>query len=353
VTRGRPQAITWRARERRPRAGFPEDRRHPDCRCGTPLRGGRQGGDLARRHARGPPTSRSSCRLRDQGCSTRHGGGELTDALTVRPREGRGYLRSCRIDPHHAHRHCLTRPRRNRRRSRGAASHAVFAMSGGLRRSTRGPACTGLCQRGRCGVARCLLALRRGRAVARRALGRVRGKRRPTQRHGRRRPQACAGEDRTLEVVLARRPFGCRSRQTEPGDEKRAPSISPDLERVRGRSPSPWLHVREYVAAGEEALALPSRRKASRDRHREGARSALGAEGWRWKALRIVVAGGSSWTAGDERSWPPRRPRHATSEAGSTGQRQGCQRYGECRERAEERTPRDNPRPPTEADPAS
>jgi hypothetical protein len=38
---------------------------------------------------------------------------------------GAGYLRSGRIDPYRAHRHCLDHPRRNRRWILGVASHAA------------------------------------------------------------------------------------------------------------------------------------------------------------------------------------------------------------------------------------
>jgi hypothetical protein len=116
------------------------------------------------------------------------------------------YLCSSRIGPRHAHRHRLDHPRCNRRWPRDAASHAALAKSGDPRCSNSWQACTARSR---------YRWVRRGSlpAFARKSRGlshvarprRAREKRRPTQRHGRKRPPACAGEDRTLEVMLARR----------------------------------------------------------------------------------------------------------------------------------------------------
>jgi hypothetical protein len=135
--------------------------------------------------------------------------GNSPRSLTGLPARGMEYLRSWRIGPYHAHSHCFTHPRRNRRWNRDVASHAASrrAVAFGAPPSGR------LVLSGRryrwCGVARCLLSLGRGRAVACRVLRRKRagsgGQRNGTGSPTKRGPPAGAGEDRTLEVVLARR----------------------------------------------------------------------------------------------------------------------------------------------------
>ena len=80
-----------------PCAGFPEGRKHPGCRDGAPLRGGRRDGDLDRRVTRkGSPTFQTT---RDatvtKGCSTsREEGSHLSPfAGTAYEREGRSFAR--------------------------------------------------------------------------------------------------------------------------------------------------------------------------------------------------------------------------------------------------------------------
>jgi len=88
-------------RRRPPRAGFPGGGKHPDCRDGTPLRGGSRNGDLGRRVMRkGLQPSEYACRPTTTGCSIRDGGGEPPDTLSrLARREGRGTFNSARIGP--------------------------------------------------------------------------------------------------------------------------------------------------------------------------------------------------------------------------------------------------------------
>jgi hypothetical protein len=60
------------AQKRSPRAGFPEGRKHPGCRDGAPLRGGRRDGDLGRRVIRkvSPSFSKTRVTPATTGCST-------------------------------------------------------------------------------------------------------------------------------------------------------------------------------------------------------------------------------------------------------------------------------------------
>jgi hypothetical protein len=181
------------------------------------------------------------------------------------------------------------------------------------------------------------------------------GKRGPTQRHGLIHEMALTsrrariGRSRSCSRVVE----CCRSRQTVAGAEKRTLSISPDLDSVQGRAPSLKLHVRKYEALSEETLAPSSRRNLHVTVFESGCEPAHGAGRWRWKASRIVVAGGSSRNACMSRSRLARRtiePRE--SEVRATRKRQGCQRYGGSG-RARKKTPRRNPERPAEADRAS
>lgn len=180
--------------------------KHPDCRDGTPLRGGSRDGDLDRRVMRKAPTFRAHVAPMTMGCSTRQGGGEPLDALSRLAARGTKVpsLQANRLTLTLSHR--LNHPRRNRRWTRGVASHAA----------SRGTVTFGALPPGRLALLRetasmvwcgSLPALPRKREGYRmpRASKEAHGKRRPTRRNGRKRPHADASEDRTLEVVLARR----------------------------------------------------------------------------------------------------------------------------------------------------
>jgi hypothetical protein len=117
------------------------------------------------------------------------------------------------------HSHCLTHPRRNRRWTRGAASHAasrgavtfVAPPSGGLALPRR--------RQRRCGCGSQPAFSRKGEGYRKPGASKeAQGKRGPTRRHGlftnTRALTSMASEDRTLEVVLARHWCCCRSRQT-------------------------------------------------------------------------------------------------------------------------------------------
>jgi hypothetical protein len=197
---------------------------------GAPLRGGRRAGDLAcRRRADGLPAIRSHDRAgRPRVLDPARRRGASTPSRHVRGGHPR-YLRSAWIAPQT---HTVTvstvlgatdgglvtslRTRRSRRAVTFEVkpSRRLVLRAGDVDGASWLAACSGL----------------HGSVLSHVAPPRGgREKRRTTQRHGRRRPHAGAGEDRTLEVMLARR-GRCRSRQTESGVEKRALSISPDLE---------------------------------------------------------------------------------------------------------------------------
>jgi len=248
----------------------------------------------------------------------------------------------------------LDHPRRNRRWALGAASHAASrgAVSSGV------PPHGGLLPSGRrrrrCGVARCLPSLGRGRATARRAPreGRT-GSEGQRNRQGRQRPkEAGAGEDRTLEVVLARHSRRCRSRQTVFGAEKRTPSISPDLEAVRGRAPSTGYRVRKHAGHGRRDTGTHGQAETSRDRFQAVARPAQGAGGWRWKASRIVRRAYPSRTLIQHGLGKPGFGCPATSGVAGSGSDRGV-RGSVVSGVHGRRTPRANPGPPAEADRAS
>jgi len=160
---------------RRPRAGFSEGGKHPDCRDGAPLRGGSRNGDLGRSgHAEGSPTFREHADPTTMGCSTCWGGGELPTLSHGLARERLGVPSLPVIRPT-ARTQPLLHPssaqptvESGRRLARGVKK------SGGLRCPTSRQACAAVRRCRWCGVARCLLSLGRGRAVACRALRRRR-----------------------------------------------------------------------------------------------------------------------------------------------------------------------------------
>lgn len=143
----------------------------------------------------------------DPGCSIHDGEGEPLGALAACPRGRSGRTFAPRGSAHGTHIVIV--------------STILGATDGGLatplrtRRSRRAvnPRCSNSWQA--CTARSRYRWVRRGSlpAFARKSRGlshvarprRAREKRRPTQRHGRKRPPACAGEDRTLEVMLARR----------------------------------------------------------------------------------------------------------------------------------------------------
>jgi len=219
----------------RPRAGFSEGRKHPDCRDGAPLRGGSRDGDLGWTVMRKVLQPSELMPPGDHGVldSLRRRG---TSRHSLRlARSGYGVPSLLAGRPAFAQSHCLTHPRRNRRWTRGVASHA--ALRGAV--AFGAPPFGGLVPSGRqhrwCGVARCLPFLGRGRAVARRAQRRKRtgseGQRIGTGSTGALRPvRARIGRSRSCSRVVDvvaevdRRCFGA---------EKRTLSISPDLEAFR------------------------------------------------------------------------------------------------------------------------
>jgi hypothetical protein len=237
VTRGRLQATHVARRKAPAMRRVSGGGKHPDCRDGTPLRGGSRDGDLGRRsHAEGTPAFRGHDCPTTTGCSTRFGGGERQPLSHGLPRDSDD-VPSLRADrPTLAYSHGLTHPRRNRRWTRDAASHAAPRGAVAFRAPSTGRLAPvrKTARMVRCGS---LPAVPRKGDSCRtpRASRESRGKRRQTQRPGlsTKSPSAGAGEDRTLEVVLARHSRRCRSRQTVSDAEKRTLSTSPDLEAFR------------------------------------------------------------------------------------------------------------------------
>jgi hypothetical protein len=125
VTRSRLQAINVASAQRPPRAGFLEGGKHPGCRDGTPLRGGSRDGDLGRCVMRKGLHPSEPMPPDDHGVLDwlRRRGTSQPPSRLVREGGGVPSLRANR--PKLAYRHCLTHPRRNRRWTRGAASHAA------------------------------------------------------------------------------------------------------------------------------------------------------------------------------------------------------------------------------------
>jgi len=99
-------------------------------------------------------------------------------------------------------------------------------------------------------------------------------------------------------------------------------------------------NVRKYAAAGEETLAPSSKRKLHVTVFESGCDLRMARDGWRWKASRIVVAGGSSRTAGMSRSRLPRRIRASRKRGVGHGEATGMPEARLHRERAEENAAR-------------
>jgi len=328
--------------------------KHPDCRDGTPLRGGSRDGDLGRRsHAEGTPAFRGHDCPTTTGCSTRFGGGERQPLSHGLPRDSDD-VPSLRADrPTLAYSHGLTHPRRNRRWTRDAASHAA-PRSCGLPCPIYRQACT--CSEdgpdGAVWLAACcpsegrqLSHAARFERIAREAEADA------TARALNKEPQRWRGRGSDARG-RARASFTSLQKSTDSVRRREADALHFTRSGgVQGRASSSRPTCESTVAAGEETLA-PCRGGTSRDRFRHRVRPVQGAGGWRWKASWTVVVGESSRIACKARSRQARRLRHRGSGAGATGTRQGCQRHGGIGS-ARKKTPRVNPGPPAEADRAS
>jgi hypothetical protein len=99
VTRSRLQAINVASATRPPRAGFLEGGKHPDCRDGTPLRGGSRDGDLGRCVMRKGLHPSEPMPPDDHGVLDWHGGGEPPNLPHGSSVKETGYLRSGQIGP--------------------------------------------------------------------------------------------------------------------------------------------------------------------------------------------------------------------------------------------------------------
>jgi hypothetical protein len=231
------------------------------------------------------------------------------------------------------HSHCLTHPRRNRRWTRGAASHAasrgavtfVAPPSGGLAPTRR--------RRRRCGCGS-LPAFSRKREGYRTpgASKDAHGKRRPTHRHGlvlvKRAPRskrARIGRSRSCSRVMD---VVAEVDGQWPAQRSGRTSISPDLEAFRDGRLARSSNVRKYAAAGEETLAPSSERKPHVTVLESGCDPRRCAGGCRRKASRIVVVGGSSRTARKHGLGGFGGIELRASDARAPGTRQGCQRCG-------------------------
>jgi len=158
---------------------------------------------------KGLQPSEYACRPTTTGCSIRDGGGEPPDTLSRLARRGAGYLQLRANRPMFVLCHCLNHPRRNRRWTLGAASHAAprgAVTFGALPvgrlvtvRETASMVRTWLAARlsskegGLTHAAHVERSAREARANA------------SARAHRNEGPLVEASEDRTLEVVLARR----------------------------------------------------------------------------------------------------------------------------------------------------
>jgi hypothetical protein len=271
VTRGRLQAThVERATSSNTRRVL-EGGKHPDCRDGTPLRGGSRDGDLDRRVMRKAPTFRAHAAPMTMGCSTRKGGGEPLDALSRLAARGTRVPSLLANRPTHTLRHRLNHPRRNRRWTRGVASHAA----------SRGAVTFGALPPGRLALARedgidgvvwlaaCLSSEEGGLShaarverSAREAEANASERAETPSRRGERGLDA-RGRARASLMLLQKSTDSVRRREADALHFTRFGS-------VQGRAPSSRPHVREYVAAGEETLAPTIEAETSRDRFRGG-----------------------------------------------------------------------------------
>jgi len=183
--------VAWRTPATRRVPGRQKASRLPRRRApsrGTSRRGSKAGWD-----AEGSPNLRERVCRRPRGARLATEEGNLEARSHGTRREGAGYLRLRASRPTTTHRHRLDHPRRDRRWTRDAASHA--APGGAV--SLGAPPHASLLLNARrypwCGVARCLLFLGRGKASARRAPreGRA-GSGGQRDRNGRQRPEGPA-----------------------------------------------------------------------------------------------------------------------------------------------------------------
>jgi hypothetical protein len=147
-----------------PCAGFPEGRKHPGCRDGAPLRGGRRDGDLGRRVTRkgSPPFQKTRERDDDQGVLDESGGGE--PSLSLRRhclRTGGSVLRSRLVGPHTHFAVVSTILGATGGGFPGVASHATPGRAAVLGASPPGGLAPLRGRRHRCGAARCPPSLER------------------------------------------------------------------------------------------------------------------------------------------------------------------------------------------------
>jgi len=232
--------------------GSLEDGKHPDCRDGAPLRGGRRDGDLG-----WCGTRKASPSFRVPAVPATHGVlGELvrrervsTESQDLRS-EGKPFARS---SPVHVRSSSSPRPSSAqpsvgvfvplRKRSGEEAMDFGAPLPGRLAPPGK--------RRRRCGVARsppwlecegyhASLACPKGSAWEARA----------TQRRGWKHPPADAREDRTLEVVLARRPMSLQKSTADVLAQRSGRLHFNRFGGVRGRAPSPLSSTRERERAG-------------------------------------------------------------------------------------------------------
>jgi len=164
----------------------------------------------------------------------------------------------------YAHRHRLDHPRRNRR----WVSPCRFASgAGGGNELRRFLSRTGLPRQGNGVVGAEWLAARphlKARAItqALRAREGPRGKRGRRKKRGWKHPPADAREDRTLEVVLARRRMSLQKSTADVLAQRNGSLHFNRFGGVRGRVPSS-LSSRESVKAGSKETSVPDQRGSS------------------------------------------------------------------------------------------
>lgn len=307
----------------------------------------RKGSNLPVKHGARRPWG---ARLATEEGSSRH-------SFPARPRRG-GVPSLLASRPTHAFSRCLTHPRRNRRWTRGAASHAasrgavtfVAPPSGGLVPNSR--------RRRRCGCGS-LPAFSRKREGYRTpgASKEAHGKRGPTHRHGLvlgerapRSKRARIGRSRSCSRVMD---VVAEVDGQWPAQRSGRTSISPDLEAFRDGRLARSSNVRKYAAAGEETLAPSSKRKPHVTVLESGCDPRMCAGGRRWKASWIVVVGGSSRNARKHGLGGFGGHRASRKRGESAGDATGVSEVRWSRELAEENAARPTREPPAEADRAS
>jgi hypothetical protein len=223
-----------------------------DCRDSVPLRGGRPNGDLGWCGSR-----KASPSFRVPAVPATHGVlGELGGGSESHPNR-----RTCdrKASPSlvarrstYAHRHRLDHPRRNRR---WGIPEPLRKRSGEEAMNFDTPLPDGLAPSGKrrrwCGVARSPPSLDREGYHASLACPRgPAGEARATQRRGWKHPPADAREDRTLEVVLARRRMSLQKSTADVLAQRSGRLHFNRFGGVRGPAPSPLSSTRERERAG-------------------------------------------------------------------------------------------------------